>query len=217
MFGLKLIKKATLAYYEDICQSYYKERDKNKELNKEVEDVKELMIALQKRLVKPNIIIFDIKNDKNGVISYICVIDNRLPSYDQANNKYYFCGDLDIFVANRFIQPSNIIDMFVDMPHMRTTFTKEVVRIDELRTKIKSRPYYEGKGYGLMMIEALESIAKCSNCTKIEGILSSVDAETIEIQNNRDDFYKKRGFDVKVDKHGNGHLKKNIQSYNSTE
>lgn len=140
-------------------------------------------------------VVYDIKRDKDGNETFVCVQDCRKLYLKEDNADFYMKGFLNIFVVSSFIVSDNDT-RYNDVPYLEAEFQERGIEIIELHSDITGN-LYEKKGYGTMLIECLISLGEKENCASIYGKLSSVDAETDEKRDNRNRFYEHRGFELK--------------------
>lgn len=207
MLGLKIVKNEQVEEWMFIEDDYYSRLEENARLKMQLRDEQELINILKNKLHGTKAVIYDIKKDKEGNDSYICVRDSRSPSLDDDFHNINLTGSVDLFVLSAVIRPSNVSGRYIDMPHLQATFGKTNVVIDELHSDIDDG-IYENKGYATMLLEVLIDIAKKSNCKSITGYLSNVDAKTAEKKEKRNGFYSSKGFELSFvdDLHEEGHI-----------
>ncbi len=130
--------------------------------------------------------IFDIKRDRFERTSYVCIVDKL-----DGENK----GEMVIFIMSELIVPNHEPCKRDDMPHLIASFSSDEVEIQELHCEMLNG-LYEKQGYGTMLIDTIKDIATKHNLTRIHGSLTERDAKTEEEKNNRNNFYKHRGFQL---------------------
>ena len=189
---IKILSKFEYLYLKGIEKDYYVKCSELANLNQKMRDSSVLLKKVMKKLHGTKTVVYDIEDDRDGRVTFICVQDLRTPSLNGDNN-LYMKGDMNIFVMNERIYSSDCVYRFIDMPHLQATFYMNHIRIDELHSCINSISY-ENKGYGTMMLNTLIEIGKNSGCVSIGGCLSVQDAKTDEKRDNRNRFYLNRGF-----------------------
>jgi len=195
IFGLKIVKEKQVNKWCDIKDDYHVVLEEITKLKMQFKNEQELISNLEKKLQGTGAVIYDIKKDKQGNYSYICVKDNRKPfSCDNFQN-IYLNGPVDLFVLSAIIHPSNVKGCITDMPHLQARFRTTNVSIESLHSDMVNGNY-ENKGYATMLVEVLKAIAKKSNCTTITGCLTGTDAETTEKKQKRNGFYSSKGFEL---------------------
>ena len=188
----KLLSKFDYVYLKEIENSYNTNCDKLGKLERKVNDEKVFISKMKNKLCGTRAVIYDIKEDRDGRDTYICVQDLRTPVLNE-NNCPYMGGDLNIFIMNTGIYSSDRACRYNDMPFLQAKFYETHIHIYELHSSL-SNISYENKGYGTMMLETLIDIGRKSGCTSIGGCLSNVDCDTDEKRDNRNRFYENRGF-----------------------
>lgn len=184
--------KADYEYYKVIEKCYNTNCSKLRELEYKVNGEKTFISKLKNKLNGTKSVVYHIKKDRDGMDTYVCVQDLRKPRMAE-NKAPYLSGDLNIFIMNTRINPSDCDCRYNDMPFLQARFDEKKVHIYELHSCINGVSY-ENKGYGTMMLEALIDIGRESGCTSIEGHLSIVDCDTDEKRDRRNRFYKNRRF-----------------------
>ena len=207
MLGLKIVRNAQVEAWKFIEEDYNEKFGENTRLKMQLRDERKLIDTLKNKLYGTMAVIYDIKKDKMGNDSYICVKDSRSPSLDDDFHNINLTGSVDLFVLSAIIYPYNVPGCYIDMPHLRATFGKTKVVIDELHSDMNGG-IYENKGYATMLLEVLIAIAKKSDYTIITGRLSSSDAKMAEKKEKRNGFYANKGFELSFvdDLHEEGHL-----------
>lgn len=125
---------------------------------------------------------------------YVLIKDERKFVY--TGGGFHISGCIDFIVIGEEAIPGNLKWKFNDVPYMQTKFDQQSVTIYELHTDVCDE-YYQNRGYGTAMVNALIDVARQSGCNKISGSLSAIDAETEEKKESRNIFYRKRGFELK--------------------
>lgn len=186
-------KKEYIRELESIQSKYENIKKENYELKESIKNNNELIKKLSNKIECTNSLVLGIYKDKEGYDSFICMKDNRKPELDCIADKIYKRGLVDLFVINQNICIGTS-KKIIDMPYLMADFFINNVEIIELHSNT-----YENKGYGTMLIESLKKLASESDCKKIYGKLSWVDAKTDEKRDKRNGFYEKRGFKVEFD------------------
>ncbi len=148
-----------------------------------------MLINIERKLEETGATVFSVKQNKNEIKTFICVIDRR----DNDLN-----GSLDIFVINSEIETRKEVGKYNDMPYLQAYFNAETVTLQELHCDIIDR-LYEDQGYATMMVDTLEQLTKASNRCVISGSLDEKDAQTEEKKQKRNNFYINHGFSIEFD------------------
>ena len=129
--------------------------------------------------------VFSSRKNKNGLLTFICIKDER----DSCGN-----GPLNIFVMNPDVKSQIFLrEKYNDVPYLEAQIYSDHVEIINIFSVIHDVSY-EGFGYGTMMLKALEKIAFDTHRYKIEGRLSEYDAQTEDEKERRNGFYEARGY-----------------------
>lgn len=118
MLGLKIVRNEQVEEWRFIEKDYYARLEENARLKIQLKNEQELISTLRKKLNGTMAVIYDIKKDKKGNDSYICVKDSRRSSLDKDFHNIYFSGSVDLFVLSATIYPSNVPGCYIDMPHL---------------------------------------------------------------------------------------------------
>ena len=191
----KIISKFEYNFLKKVEEDYYSSSKENQNLKECLMQEKSFSEKLKVKLQETHTCVYSIKKDRNERDTYILVQDYRKPFIDK-NGFSYMKGDLNIFVMNTDVYGLDLPYRYIDVPHLLAKFQENHIHIYELHSDINN---YENRGYGTMMIDTLKEIGKNSNCESISGCLSSVDADTEQKKENRNRFYKSRGFTLKFD------------------
>lgn len=160
-------------------------------------EIEEFIDQVRKKMRGVGAIVYDIRKDRDGNETFVCIQDRRKPCLKENNTDFYMKGFLNIFVISPLTISDNDMRLrYNNLPYLEAEFQEKGIDIIELHSDIAGN-LYENKGYGTMLIECLISVGKKENCTLIYGKLSSVDAETDERRDNRNRFYEHRGFELK--------------------
>lgn len=155
----------------------------------------EFVDKVRKKMRGVDAIIYDIRKDRDGNETFVCIQDCRCLKED--NTDFYMKGFQNLFVISPLTISDNDMRLrYNNMPYLEAEFQERGIDIIELHSDIAGN-LYENKGYGTMLIECLISLGKKENCTLIYSKLFSVDAETDERRDNRNRFYEHRGFELK--------------------
>lgn len=191
----KLMKKSEYELLSDIKIDYERKSNEWKEMQQKLTEKVKFVDKLKKKMQGVGAVIYDIKKDREGNDTFVCIQDCRKPYLKENNIDFYLKGFLNIFVINPHIK-SNNNTWYKDMPYLESMFQERDIDIIELHSDVAGN-LYENRGYGTMLIECLISLGEKENCTSIYGKLSSVDAVTDEKRDNRNRFYEHRGFKLK--------------------
>lgn len=193
---LKIVTQKQVDLWQFIENDYDKKCNQCHVLKNEKEDAQKFLETLASKLEGTGATVCAIKQNKEGTNTFVCVIDERKPEENYRDGKIYLSGNVNIFVLNQNIYPTQIPGKYNDMPFLEASFHGPDVKMIELHSDIRG-DYYENHGYGTMLVDALVAIARKADCDNIHGMLSDVDAQTEIAKEKRNGFYRKRGFTLR--------------------
>ena len=191
----KIMKKSEYEYLLCIERNYNRKSEESRKMQRQIKEKEEFVDRVRKKIQGVNVAVYDIKKDRDGNDTFVCIQDCRKPCLKKNNVDFYMKGFLNFFVISPIIISNSNVG-YNDVPYLEAEFQEEEIEIIELHSDVAD-DLYENKGYGTMLIECLISLGEKEKCTSIYGMLSSEDAKTDAKRDNRNRFYEHRGFTLK--------------------